>query len=202
LFNESYFYYAGFNGFDGSIYTAAGSGWTTEPPTPTKSGYNFIGWSLSHKGDIITFPYQPHVPNDLTLYAVWEIVECIPNTDCATILPTLNRQGEVISPGNSIRADRGTWSLYPERPYMLDWEIWIQFYVCDKYVREPTKSLVGSCRSIGVKSRPINGNTGYSISVPSGGTGQFQEYLVAKVTLERGDSVVDTWVTASSGAIR
>jgi len=39
---------------------------------PSRSGYTFMGWSLSEGGELITLPFTP--TEDATIYAVWERV--------------------------------------------------------------------------------------------------------------------------------
>ncbi len=44
------------------------------PPTPTRSGFTFAGWSTTASGPVLTFPFTPTSAAALTLYAQWTAV--------------------------------------------------------------------------------------------------------------------------------
>lgn len=50
---------------------ATGGAIASAPTSPTKSGYEFAGWSATDGGTVISFPYSPGVSQDITLYATW-----------------------------------------------------------------------------------------------------------------------------------
>ena len=43
------------------------------PSDPTRTGYTFLGWSATNGGIVISFPYDPGVIENITLYAKWSI---------------------------------------------------------------------------------------------------------------------------------
>jgi len=43
----------------------------SRPSPPTRSGYTFAGWLSSDGGTEVSFPYNPGVISDITLYAKW-----------------------------------------------------------------------------------------------------------------------------------
>ena len=45
----------------------------SEPTAPTRSGYTFAGLSATDGGSVVTFPYEPGVATDITLYAKWTV---------------------------------------------------------------------------------------------------------------------------------
>jgi len=53
---------------NGSFLTAST---VSEPTAPTRSGYEFAGWSATDGGSAVTFPYAPGVASNITLYALW-----------------------------------------------------------------------------------------------------------------------------------
>ena len=54
----------------GAVSIEQGKAVTSNPLTPSKTNYRFLGWSLTSGGTLITFPYTPTA--DGTLYAVFE----------------------------------------------------------------------------------------------------------------------------------
>ena len=83
-----------YNGADGAntietqTYTFGTEGLTL--PIPTRSGFNFLGWS-TYYGDDVSSPYTPGLIEDITLYALWTekvlTVEYIYNLGDDTGLP-------------------------------------------------------------------------------------------------------------------
>lgn len=55
---------------EGVIVIEQGKAVTSNPYTPVKTNYRFLGWATTSGGSPISFPYTP--PADGTLYAVWE----------------------------------------------------------------------------------------------------------------------------------
>ncbi len=51
------------------------------PPAPTRTGYSFAGWSETRGGYSISFPYEPGVVGDFTLYAKWTPTRNVVNFD-------------------------------------------------------------------------------------------------------------------------
>ncbi|QKJ25757.1 leucine-rich repeat protein [Aquiluna borgnonia] len=47
------------------------------PNEPTRTGFNFAGWSLTSGGEAVTFPYQPSTNANLTVYAIWNAIPTI-----------------------------------------------------------------------------------------------------------------------------
>ena len=54
--------------------TFSSGGRFAEPTPPTRSGYNFVGWSATDGGAAVAFPYAPGVASDVTMYAKWSAV--------------------------------------------------------------------------------------------------------------------------------
>ena len=52
----------------GSVLTG---GTLSAPTAPTRTGYNFTGWSASDGGTVLAFPYSPPNTGSFTLYAKW-----------------------------------------------------------------------------------------------------------------------------------
>lgn len=52
--------------------TVAIDGTPTTPTAPSKTGYNFLGWSLTDGGEVVTVEDQT-ITGDTTFYAVWEV---------------------------------------------------------------------------------------------------------------------------------
>ncbi|MDA7807052.1 InlB B-repeat-containing protein, partial [Aquiluna sp.] len=44
----------------------------TSPTAPTRSGFNFAGWSATDGGAVVSFPFTHGKTADFTMYAVWE----------------------------------------------------------------------------------------------------------------------------------
>ncbi len=47
------------------------------PVAPTRSGFAFVGWSLTNGGSAISFPYSPASSANFTLYALWDAVPTV-----------------------------------------------------------------------------------------------------------------------------
>ena len=45
--------------------------------SPTRKGYEFLGWSATAGGEVIEFPFNPIDPSDITFYAKWKAVEVV-----------------------------------------------------------------------------------------------------------------------------
>ena len=45
--------------------------------SPTRKGYEFLGWSATAGGEVIDFPFNPIAPSDITFYAKWKAVEVV-----------------------------------------------------------------------------------------------------------------------------
>ena len=83
-----------YNGADGAnttetqTYSFGAEGLTL--PTPTRSGFNFLGWS-TYYGDEVSSPYSPGLIEEITLYALWAkkilTVDYIYNLGDSTGLP-------------------------------------------------------------------------------------------------------------------
>ena len=41
------------------------------PEIPTKSGYSFLGWSVTNGGQVVEFPYVPTINGNFTMFAKW-----------------------------------------------------------------------------------------------------------------------------------
>ena len=80
---------------DGSISSA--------PPTPIRAGYTLLGWSTTDGGDVVSFPYEPGVMENIILYAKW---------DANTYSVTLDPKGGLAVPAVSFRTD-GVIALAP-----------------------------------------------------------------------------------------
>ncbi len=80
---------------DGSISSA--------PPTPIRAGYTLLGWSTTDGGDVVSFPYEPGVMENIILYAKW---------DANTYSVTLDSKGGLAVPAVSFRTD-GVIALAP-----------------------------------------------------------------------------------------
>ncbi len=69
-----------FNSSSGSAVAngSFGTGETVAAPTaPTRSGFAFVGWSLSRSGTVLTFPYQPTSSANITMYALWDPIPTV-----------------------------------------------------------------------------------------------------------------------------
>jgi uncharacterized repeat protein (TIGR02543 family) len=69
-----------FNSSSGSAVANAsfGTGETVSAPVaPTRSGFAFVGWSLSRSGTVVAFPYQPTSSANITMYALWDPVPTV-----------------------------------------------------------------------------------------------------------------------------
>lgn len=81
-----------FNSNSGSA-VASGSfiagGTIAQPASPTRSGYTFSGWSttLNDVSTKVTFPYDPGIDNNVTLYALWTAVSNNPQP--APVVPVV-----------------------------------------------------------------------------------------------------------------
>lgn len=67
---------------------------SSEPVAPTRSGYAFAGWSADDGGTAVSFPYEPEVTRDITLYALWT-----PNTNSASFV---SQGGSAVSPASFV----------------------------------------------------------------------------------------------------
>jgi len=64
---------------DGS-FEADGS--VAAPTPPARTGYDFVGWSSdSATQEAVTFPYEPGVYSNITLYAIWGVDQSLSMTD-------------------------------------------------------------------------------------------------------------------------
>ena len=78
-----------------------------EPPTPTRPGYTFAGWSISGGGSPISFPYSLSEVGDFALYAKWianPVTEepfndspAAPSTGDTTTAPVTNSSSSTIT---------------------------------------------------------------------------------------------------------
>ena len=80
-----------FNSNSGSAVSSGSfiaGGTIAQPASPTRSGYTFNGWSttLNDVSTKVTFPYNPGVDNNVTLYALWTAVSN--NAQPAPVVPT------------------------------------------------------------------------------------------------------------------
>lgn len=79
------------------------------PSNPTKSGFDFIGWStVSEDADeVVTFPYSPSNAAAITLYAIWEVASVLvsPGNSSSVTPPVTPSPGgeEIASVSNQTR---------------------------------------------------------------------------------------------------
>lgn len=59
------------SGFSSTATTETGGAIASSPGTPTKDGFDFVGWSATDSGFPVAFPYSHNRSVDFTMYAVW-----------------------------------------------------------------------------------------------------------------------------------
>ena len=91
-------------------------GSVSEPTSPTRSGYAFLGWSASDGGALIDFAYFPGVFADITLYAKWAqipvpVVEVIPEPAPSVDVAAVEAAREIASRTIGVNENWGTKNL-------------------------------------------------------------------------------------------
>ena len=93
-----------------NINTNTGSSITTNPGTPTRTGYTFTGWYLARSGgSAIGFPFAHNQTSNFTLFAQWSANALTVNFDSQGGSAVANI---ITSTGNAIATNPGT----PTRP--------------------------------------------------------------------------------------
>jgi uncharacterized repeat protein (TIGR02543 family) len=106
------------------------NGSITTPAAPTRIGYDFQGWSSTDGGSALTFPYNPAVLSDTTLYALWSAASNSVNfnTQGGSVVPigSYLTEGSVAEPTAPTRvgytfegwssSDGGSAVEFPHRP--------------------------------------------------------------------------------------
>jgi uncharacterized repeat protein (TIGR02543 family) len=90
----------------GSVLTG---GVLSAPTAPTRTGYDFAGWSASDGGTVLTFPYSPPNTGSFTLYAKWTAKTLVVSYDTQggssiTFGSTTTGSSISISPGTPTRS--------------------------------------------------------------------------------------------------
>ncbi|MCX8530176.1 MAG: InlB B-repeat-containing protein [Rhodoluna sp.] len=88
---------------DGSFVT---DGSIATPPSTTREGYTFAGWSANNDSTPVTFPYSPGVIGEVSLFAIWT-----PNTYA---IHYDSKGGSVVPDGSFV--SRGEVSTVPQPP--------------------------------------------------------------------------------------
>jgi uncharacterized repeat protein (TIGR02543 family) len=95
-----------------SIGSFLAGGNVSEPTAPTRDGYGFIGWSTTNSvtdgGTAVTFPYEPGVTSDITLFANWfrdGNYECSTGAWTAETTDTYTVFGGVVDSGSTCTGD-------------------------------------------------------------------------------------------------
>lgn len=103
-------YYGNYDLYLYAIYTSSTSTATVELPTPTRNGYEFLGWAESASaGSGVTGSYRPE--KTLTLYAIWKAKGLVHIYD-----------GSGFSTYQVFIYDGSSWELYS--PYVFDGSSW------------------------------------------------------------------------------
>lgn len=126
---------------NGSTVTAHGYvGNISEPVTPIRSGYTFIGWSATDGGIVVIFPYSPDSPRDITLYAKWKKN---PVKAAVSKKPSIIGKATATAKAkNKLIAQKGIWSGYPVPVISYQW------YSCTLKVKKATTTIPRTCKRI------------------------------------------------------
>ncbi len=146
-------------------------------PTPTRTGYTFVGWfnSPSFTGRAVVSPYSPS--DTRAIYAKWtrNAVKAIAGTK-----PTISGTAKV---SKTLTAKKGTWTGYPAPTVSYQW------YSCSKKVSSPKSSVPKSCKKI----------TGATKSTLKLKKAQKGKYLAVLVTGKSSGTSKTSWLTKSTG---
>jgi len=63
----------------GTESTTSGGSLSSSPGTPTRSGYDFSGWSATSDGWPVNFPYRHNKTSNFTMFALWRSVDEVGN---------------------------------------------------------------------------------------------------------------------------
>jgi len=112
------------------------------PATPVRAGYTFHGWATTETGTVLSFPYEPGVIGDITLYATWTRDPYKPELSTPVTVSGTGTQSQLLT------AFTGIWDAFPEAVVTLQW------YRCDKPVADGLALLPKSANCL-----PIAGST-------------------------------------------
>jgi uncharacterized repeat protein (TIGR02543 family) len=148
--------------------------------SPTRSGYKFLGWSVTNGGRVITFPYTPEVTSDITFYALWSKNPVKAQASTKPIvsgIPSVNK---------TLVANKGAWSGYPTPTFSYQW------YACSGSVSKPIATIPTICKKI----------TGATKSTLKLGSAQKGKFISVMVTGTSTGTTKTTWVSKSTAKVK
>jgi uncharacterized repeat protein (TIGR02543 family)/uncharacterized delta-60 repeat protein len=157
-----------------ATYTEGESG--VSLPSPTRSGYTFVGWfnNPTFTGRAIVSPYAPS--NTHSLYAKWTRN---PVKATSSVKPTIAGTAKV---GKTLTAKRGTWTGYPAPTISYQW------YACSGSISTPKSAVSTSCKK-------ISGATKSSFKIVSAQKGK---YVAVLVTGSSAGTTKTLWLSKST----
>ena len=160
--------------------TEAGSEIIAPPTLPSKPGFSFNGWSESHGGNVITFPYRPNLSSAIVLYAKWSRNN---EKAAASKKPSITGTAKA---KKTLTAKKGTWNGYPVPKVSFQW------YACSGAISSPRSAIPTSCKK-------ITGATKSTFKIARAQKGKYISVLVTGIS--SGTSKT-TWLSKSTSKVK